>query len=712
VERGQTTSALYEAMPSQASESTDANFSRRPKDMTPHCWESQAPGTQHFLSILFSEPSPLSKNNFLIVLIALGLLGGIYSFTQRWAAEARNRRVEIVVDYADAQALANTTRRATPDVLRALKASGVTTIAVTEDTPSTLYQNGVLASYRRDGDTTLLTFSPGFPGQMPRVQEMLAHKAPGLAVTSEGANTLRIGAPWPQFSGLPIGLDNDVVTSIRQAGLFVAPRLSNFTGVTADNIGWTIAQAQQQITPPSAGPYIFAGAAVLGNRGLIRATADALRAHDLVYGSVEFSKTFGDDDLSRLASDRTVRVHSIGNDEMGLMDEPTAVERFVRAARERNIRVCYVRLFLSGLTNDPDAIHANTEFIGKVVKGIQGAYTTTQGPLTIGKAHPFRDDPTPALWARILMGVGVMAGTVLLLSLFTGLDGTAFAVALSLALLVGIGLALPHLSVKGREILALLAACVFPTLGLCYYALPQASYPLPLGTGTVLGRAFAAYARMTLATVAGIVFVVGLLAGRLFLLKVDAFLGVKLVLVAPVVLVLAYYGLGLAQLGPGAGWAERVARVKQSLAALSAQPLLVGQIVVGFVALVALALFVARSGNDPGVGVSGTELKVRSLLDKYLLVRPRTKEFLLGHPALFVGLAAAYAGRFPRAILPLLVVGAIGQSSLLDTFCHLHTPLFISVLRGLIGWALGAVIGALICVALGREVPQKAAVRV
>ncbi len=653
----------------------------------------------------------MSKNNLLIVLIALGLVGGVYSFTQRWAAEARNRRVEIVVDYADAQALANTTRRATPDVLNALKMSGVTTIAVTEDTPSTLYQNGILASYRRDGDTTVLTFSPGFPGQMPRVQEMLAHKVPGLAVTTEGTNTLRIGAPWPQFSGLPIGLDNDVVTSIRRAGLLVAPRLSNFTGVTEDNIGWTIAQAQQQITPQSTGPYIFAGAAVLGNRGLIRATADALRAHGLVYGSVEFSKTFGDDDLSRLAPDCTVRVHSIGNDEMGLMDEPTAIERFVRAARERNIRVCYVRLFLSGLTHDPDAIHANTEFIGKVVKGIQDARTTTSGPLLIGQAHPFRDDPTPARPVRILMGIGVMAGAVLLLRLFTGLDGRVFAGVLTLALLIGIGLAWPGVGVKGREVLALLAACTFPTLGLCFYALPRASHPRRLGTGAVLGQAFASYARMTLATVAGIVFVVGLLAGRLFLLKVDAFLGVKLVLVAPVVLVLAYYGLGLAELGPDAGWAARVLRVKRSLAALYAQPLLVGQIVVGVVALVALALFVARSGNDPGVGVSGTELKVRSLLDKYLLVRPRTKEFLLGHPALFVALAAAYARRFPQAILPLLVVGAIGQSSLLDTFCHLHTPLFISVLRGLIGWALGAAIGALICVILGRDVRAKADAR-
>lgn len=642
----------------------------------------------------------MSKNTLLISLIALGLIAGIVSFAQRWAAEERNRRVEIVVDWTDAQALANTTRRATDDVLSSLKAAGVTTVAITEDTLGTLYQNGILTSYRRDGSMTVLSFAPGFPGQMKRVQEMLLHKAPGLAVTSAGTNELRIGSPWPQFSTLPIGLDNDAVVAVRRTGMLVAPRLSNFTGVTPENIDWTLAQSLAQVTPASTGPYIFAGAAALGNRGQLHATADSLRAHHLTYGSVEFGKMFGDDDLSRLASDRTVRVHSIGTDEMGMMDEPTAIERFVRAARERNIRVCYVRLFLSGLSADPDVIHANTVYIGKVVRGLHEAR------FNAGQAHPYQDDPAPALPLRILMGLGVMAGGVMLLRLFTGISGKAFAVALGAALLIGIVLAAPGVNVKGHELLALIAACVFPTLGLCFYALPTATHGSFLPTGTILRRAFAAYARMTLSTVAGIVFVVGLLSGRLFLLKVDAFLGVKLVLVLPVLLVFVYYGLDIAALGPDASWEARRARIRQTLAKLYAQPLLIGQLCVGLIAIVALALFVARSGNDPGVGVSATELKVRSLLDKYLLVRPRTKEFLLGHPALFFALASAFAGRFPKWILPLMVVGAIGQSSLMDTFCHLHTPLFISTLRGLIGWALGAVIGAILYAAAVKSTPR------
>ena len=637
----------------------------------------------------------------LVVLIALGLLGGLVSAAHRWKAEARNRRVELVVDYGDAQALANTTRRQVDDVLTQLKAAGITTVAVTEDSLGTLNTNGVVG-YARDGDTTLLTFAPGFPGQRARVISMLAHKAPGLIVTPEGENGLRVGAPWPQFNAIPIGLDTDTVNTVKRNKLLAAPRLVNFTGVTAQNIPWELAQTKQQCEGPAGiGPVIFAGTSVLGNRALIGTTAEALTENNLTYGSVELGKMFGDDDLSRLADAQTVRVHSIGTDEMGAMDEPTAVERFVRAAKERNIRVCYVRLFTSGLAHDPDVLAANTEFIGKIVKGMHEARLTVgEGP-----AHPYADDPKPGVILRVLMALGVLGGTLLLVRVFSGISGRALVIASAIGFVLALGAALPGTTPKGREVLALLSACVFPTLGLCAITLPR---PLPNGTNAeVLRRAFTAYVQMTLVTVIGIVLVVGLLAGRLFLLKVDEFLGVKLVLVTPVALVAAYYGLGLGTLPPHAGWAERWRMVRCSLLALAARPLLAGQIVVGIIALVALALFVARSGNDPGVGVSATELKTRALLDKYLYVRPRTKEFLLGHPALLVGLAAAASKRFPQWVLPLLVIGAVGQSSLMDTFCHLHTPLLVSALRGLIGWALGAVFGALVWTAVAR--PAKAA---
>ncbi|BDI28330.1 hypothetical protein CCAX7_003810 [Capsulimonas corticalis] len=642
----------------------------------------------------------MSKNTILILLILLGVIAAGVTFSHRLKAESRNRRIELVVDWADAQQLANTTSLPIDDVLTQLhhagdvtdgphkRLAGVTTIAVSEDTLESLRGNGVL-SYSRVGNNTILTFTPGFADQQQRVEDAFQNKM-RLKVAKLPNGSLQVEAPWAQFNGLPIGLDDTVVQTVRRNHLLVAPRLLNYTGVTAQSIAWELAKVKQQCRG-GAGPLIFSGSAVLGNRPLLQATADAIHQNGFTYGSVEFAKTLGDADLSRMAAPDMVRVHSIGNDEMGTMDEPTAQERFVRAAKERNIRVCYVRLFINGLVGEPDVIQANTKFLAKIVDGIYTAHQTVGGP-----AHPYADDPTPPKWARLLMGLGVAAGLLLLLRAFTGIDGAAFAIAAAVAVLLCLGLAWPELSMKGREILALIAACIFPALGFCVMPVRALTKANSKSTRWILAEALGEYIRITISTLAGVLIVVGLLSGRIFLLKIDQFLGVKAVLVAPVLLVALYYGLGLFQFDRHAPWSARRDHILAQLRALAAQPLLLGQVVLGIVTLVALALFVARSGNDPGVGVSASELKMRALLDKYLLVRPRTKEFLLGHPALLFGLAAAASGRFKKAIVPLLIVGAIGQSSLQDTFCHLHTPLLLSSLRALIGWALGALVGAIL----------------
>jgi hypothetical protein len=642
-----------------------------------------------------------SKTVVLGVLLLLALVAGLISCKHRWGAEARNRRVELVIDYSDAQLLANTTpRRAMDDTLTQLRQAGITTVAITEDTLQTLLGNGVLLPPRRDGNTTLLTFEPGFPGQEARVLENLQEKT-SLTVTDAGPDTLRVNAPWPQFNGTPIGLDEDAVRTVQRNGLLVAPRLLNFTGVTPANIAWELAQTKQQCeTNLGIGPLIFAGAAVLGNRPLIHVTSTQMLADRLTYGSVEFAKTFGDDDLSRMAAARTVRVHSIGTDEMGTMEEDTAIDRFILAARERNIRVCYVRLFTNGLAQNADVTGANVSYIQQIVTGLRQAQLRVGG--SDPAAHPYGQDPTPSRLLRILMALGVAAGTVWLLCAFFGLSGRAFWIAFGVCVLLGLGLAWPQMGMKTREILALLSACVFPALGFCAYAPPHTARTLR----STLGRAVGAYVRITAATAAGIILVVGLLSGRLFLLKVDEFLGVKLVLIAPILLVAIFYGLGLNQLSSQDGWGIRRTQIAAVLGRIWSQPLLIGQTAVGLLALALLVVLALRSGNDPGVGVSPLELKFRAVLGAFLGVRPRTKEFLLGNPALFFALASAASGRFSRWVVPLLIVGAIGQGSLMDTFCHLHTPLAISLMRALLGLALGLLIGLFIYLGAVRFSPQ------
>jgi hypothetical protein len=65
---------------------------------------------------------------------------------------------------------------------------------------------------------------------------------------------------------------------------------------------------------------------------------------------------------------------------------------------------------------------------------------------------------------------------------------------------------------------------------------------------------------------------------------------------------------------------------------------------------------------------------------------------MLAHPAmLLIPFAIRWSWR--ELTLVLLLVGSLGQCGLCDTFAHVHTPLQISLVRCLLGMALGGLAG-------------------
>ena len=131
-----------------------------------------------------------------------------------------------------------------------------------------------------------------------------------------------------------------------------------------------------------------------------------------------------------------------------------------------------------------------------------------------------------------------------------------------------------------------------------------------------------------------------------------------------------------------------------NLRRLFSEPLNLGQVALALIAVFVVLLVVTRSGNDSAVGVSPLELKLRSLLDLLMPARPRFKD-LIGHPALLVAFTLAARG-YRKWAFPFLLIGAIGLSSMLDAFCHLHTPLVVALTRDLIAIAISLLIFFLI----------------
>jgi hypothetical protein len=139
---------------------------------------------------------------------------------------------------------------------------------------------------------------------------------------------------------------------------------------------------------------------------------------------------------------------------------------------------------------------------------------------------------------------------------------------------------------------------------------------------------------------------------------------------------------------------------------LMKNPILWSQVVLSALVLFGFAFMASRTGNDSPTGVSGPELAFRSLLEQFLIVRPRTKELLLGHPAMIVAIGMLIRSQTVEKLrgwtVLALMLGAIGQTSVVNTMCHLHTPLTVSLTRIGVGLVLGGIIGLMVWGAVNR----------
>jgi len=99
--------------------------------------------------------------------------------------------------------------------------------------------------------------------------------------------------------------------------------------------------------------------------------------------------------------------------------------------------------------------------------------------------------------------------------------------------------------------------------------------------------------------------------------------------------------------------------------------------------LLLAALLVGRSGNYVSSWLHPDE-GFRQLIENIFAIRPRTKEFLFAQPLLFLG----FYYRSPIMIL----LAMVGQVSIINTFLHIHTPFWVSLVRTFHGIWLGLLI--------------------
>lgn len=386
-----------------------------------------------------------------------------------------------------------------------------------------------------------------------------------------------------------------------------------------------------------------------------------LHRQDLPAMSIEFFAQSGLQSFLRAMDYDMARMHPVSEAELAKIGDARLQERFALAASERGMDVMLLRLRLG------QSLEEMAKYIGAVRDAIQAKGLTTDHATVV----PDMQAKAWALWAAL---AAVWAGGVLLLQKFD-LKKSAWL----LPSLCVVGAAALLVIGKGylvQKLAALAAVIIFPFLGVSSVVAEE---------GRSLPRAIIGICQMTLTSLIGAVLVVGILSERSYMSAVNVFSGVKLGQLVPLLLLMVYLLYRLASEHGGATY------LLVSLWRLMQKQVTIGLVVLGGMACLLLLYYMLRTGNA-SVGVSDAERAFRAFLDNVLMVRPRTKEFMFAHPIM---LAILYFG-YRRQLWPCVLLGAIGQVSLVNTFEHLHTPLTVSLLRTFNGLWLGIVIGVVL----------------
>lgn len=402
-----------------------------------------------------------------------------------------------------------------------------------------------------------------------------------------------------------------------------------------------------------------------------------LRSQDrrTLVGLVEFVDPWPAVRLHKLGYRDFVRTHLLKAEERRAMSRREARNRYLQAITERNVRLVELRAI------------STDQLMGDLAALREGIRETR---LSLGMPEAPRSFSV-APWALGMLWLGALGLFILAASrelalsprrlmpiwAVLGLAGLAGFLGVS----SGTGIARESL----REGLAWIIAAGGPVAGFALLSrwglgregLRRIQAWAALGSGGALKMMGPLRGLVALLALSMVSVLVGIAASSTLsdvphFIGLESFRGVKLALALPVV--------GVAVLG---------------VRHLSSRSLRMGDVLVWSALVLLIAFVLLRSDNVPQWLVPGFEQKLRDWLEAGLGVRPRFKEFLIGHPLLMVWGYLGADRRRPWA-LALLSAGFIGQVSIVNSHVHLHAPLLVTLTRTAHGLWAGAILGALI----------------
>ncbi len=599
---------------------------------------------------------------WLLIIIAVSLMLIAPALSKRHEAEWNNRTYEMIMPYDEIEVWLQEENET--DVWKQLKEAGLTTVSVEAETLDSLEKSGHVLLLKMDEFKHALVLlnetvdhipSRGlvvYPlDDIPIVSSLQATFGDDVkAVQVNGKTYYIIEGNAKKIERVPLGYDEMKMARLIGQGLMVVLRIPDARDMNEASV--RVLQQIETLKNEHTFKLLPTGEEVAGYPADVEKWGERWKKAGYALLSTEFYEAKGLTTLAKAMDVNVVRLHSL-NLEQRKPNE--AVDVAIRAIKERNIRALFVRPYTSAGT--VQNIEKTVAVMKQIVQHMPSHYT-------LGKSEPFAPiERSPIATIGFIVG----ATAFIFLAIRSLVSPLWAFVAAGGAFVLGIAGTVLSIDLALKA-LALLVAIVTPI----YAAKPSSVREGWRGT-------FMAYGRAIAISFVGISWIVAMLYGNEYIAYVgEGFRGVKLVYVVPLVAMIVLVLPSIIQ-------ESLLSFIKR----LWKHPITIGHVVVSFFIFALLAYYVLRSGNTGTA--SALELAARQKLEEWLYVRPRTKEFLLGFPAYMLALFVINKQKKLGSIL--FVVGTIGWLSIINTFTHLHIPLFISFIRTMYSLGLGLLIG-------------------
>ena len=663
-----------------------------------------------------------NKRSMLLMLLAvfIGLLSCVYLCVQRYYVENENMSIEQAMDYDAVVVLGRNEGYDLETILEKCRQAGITSFTIYDTTLNKMTQRGECSLITRLGAELYYPqfhldsyqyeyYLIGKPkdqkdlyfDELTEDLQLRLGKENAVVLDNPQYRILGLHGVMPALGEVNLGIMSADANRIASYGFNVILRPTNYHNVTAADLEHFFQRADKIRNVTG---IMFVGKEVLGyspdpaqRKDLLQLTADRMLARQMPFYMIEsvnqlqYDNQDGMYDLAGLMHYDTGRVYAMAKEELEKITPEEAAMRFYISDLERNVRVNLFPMYKKPRYGQ-SLLDTNLSYISKVTQKLEGR-----------GYHLDRASVLPVYYPnKVLLAIAAAAaacGFLFLLNLLVPLSDRVNYGLMVLVVLFGAGGAWIAKGALFLQMMAVGCAVTAPSAAILVLLdfWRHQDLTKKLGYGRVIRDGALGLTAAVLMSMIGGIFIAAMLGNIRFFMEFDYYRGVKLTFILPIIIVAIGYlrrfplmGHDFATSSDFISFAKDFLRIPIRMGTL---------ILVGLLGLVAI-VFVGRSGHTAGVPVPGIEVAMRRFLETVMYARPREKEFLIGHPAFFLMVAAMYR-KWPELVHFFTGLAAvIGVGSMVETFAHIRTPFIMSFIRGLNGWLTGLVLGILLICAI------------